>query len=447
MSEVRSPLVRSGVLEPGVRWRNWGRSAKAHPQFLAHAASAEEVQETIAFAREEGLTVKPIGAGHSFTAIGATNGVQLDISAIDGITNVVGNLVTLGAGTNLYQLPALLEPHGLALQNMGDIDRQTLAGATSTGTHGTGSNFGGLATRLRAATLVTAAGEILTVSETENADLLPAVALGLGALGVVVDLTVECVPAFLLHAVERPEPTEVVLAEWSERIGTNDHFEFYVWPHTDTALTKTNTRLPGDAPRHPLTPFSEWFDDEFMANGVYRGIVNLGRVVPAVTPPINRLAVKLSGNREFTDTSPEVFTTNRTVRFKEMEYALPVDAIPTAVAEVRALIADRGWKISFPIEVRSAAADDLWMSTATGRATGYIAVHRFFRENEREYFTEVEAIMRAHDGRPHWGKMHGRTADDLGPTYPRFDDFLAVRDRLDPDRLFANDYLTRVLGA
>lgn len=446
MSAVRSPLVRSGVLEPGVRWRNWGRSATARPRYLASAASPEEVQETIAFAREEGLTVKPIGAGHSFTSIAATDGVQLDISAIDGISNVDGTLVTLGAGTNLYQLPALLAPHGLALQNMGDIDRQTLAGATSTGTHGTGSAFGGLATRLRAATLVTAAGEVLSVSDTENAELLPAVVLGLGALGVVVDLTIDCVPAFLLHAVERPERTEVVLAEWSERIAEHDHFEFYVWPHSDTALTKTNTRLPGDAPRHPLGAFSGWFDDEFMANGVYRGIVNLGRIAPAVIPPINRLAVKLSGNREFTDHSPDVFTTNRTVRFREMEYALPVEAIPTAVAQVRALIADRGWKVSFPIEVRAAAADDLWLSTATGRATGYVAVHRFFRESDQEYFREVEAIMRAHDGRPHWGKMHNRTADDLRPTYPRFDDFLAVRDRLDPDRLFANEYLTRVLG-
>jgi FAD-linked oxidoreductase len=413
---------------------------------VATVASVDEVIETVAFARDEGLTVKPIGAGHSFTAIGATTGVQVDLSAIDGVLGVDGNRVTLGAGTNLYQLPALLQPHGLALANMGDIDRQTISGATSTGTHGTGSAFGGLATQIRAVTLVTAAGEVLKVSETENSELLPAAVLGLGALGVVVDLTIECVPTFVLHAVERPEPLETVLAEWSERIANHDHFEFYVWPHTETALTKTNTRLPADAPRHPLGAFSGWFDDEFMANGLYRGIVNLGHLAPGTIPPINRLAVKLSGNREFTDFSPNVFTTNRTVRFKEMEYAIPVEQVPAAVAEVRTLIADRGWNISFPIEVRASAADDLMLSTASGRATGYIAVHRFFREDEREYFGAVESIMRAHDGRPHWGKMNRRTADDLRPAYPRFDEFVAVRDRLDPDRVFANEYLTRVLG-
>jgi FAD-linked oxidoreductase len=340
-----------------------------------------------------------------------------------------------------------LAEHGLALANMGDIDRQTVAGATSTGTHGTGARFGGLATQLRAVTLVTASGKLLRVSATENPELLPAAVLGLGALGVLVDATIECVPAFVLHALERPEPVDTVLAEWSDRLADNDHFEFYVWPHTETALTKSNERLPYDALRHPLGAVKGWFDDEFMANGVYRAMVNLGRLAPSTIPPVNRLAVTLSGDREFTDFSQRVFTTNRTVRFREMEYAVPVDAVPDAVRAVRKLIADRGWRISFPIEVRAAAADDLWLSTASGRATGYIAVHRFFREDPTEYFREVEAIMRAHDGRPHWGKLHNRTAADLLPAYPRFDDFVAARDRLDPDRLFANDYLTRVLGA
>ena len=372
--------------------------------------------------------------------------MQLDISGIDGLLAVDGNRVTLGAGTNLYQLPALLEPHGLAMTNMGDIDRQTMAGATSTGTHGTGAAFGGLATQLRAVTLVTAAGDILRVNETENAELLPAAALGLGALGVLVDVTVECVPAFLLHAVERPEPTDAVLAEWPERIAESDHFEFYVWPHTETVLTKTNTRLPFDAPRHPLGRVRTWFDDDLMANGLYRGTLNLGRLAPSLIPPLNRLSVKLTGDREFTDASPEVFTTDRSVRFREMEYALPVDRIPAAVTAVRKLIADRGWRISFPIEVRASAADDLWLSTASGRATGYIAVHRYFREDPTVYFREVEAIMRDFEGRPHWGKMHERDAASLRTAYPRFDDFLAVRDRLDPGRLFANDYLRRVLG-
>lgn len=445
MTGLREPLA-SGMLRPGGQWRNWGRSQSSLPQFVANASSVDDVVETVCFAADRGLTLRPIGAGHSFTGLATTDGVLLDVSAVDGVLAVDGMLVTLGAGTHLYQLPALLAPYGLALQNMGDIDTQTMAGATSTGTHGTGASFGGLATRIRAATLVTATGDVLRVSATENAELLPAVKLGLGALGVLVDVTVECVPAFLLHSIERPEPTATVLAEWDERIATIDHFEFYVWPHSDTALTQTKTRMPADAPRHPLGKVTRWFEDRVMTNGLFSVTSNLGHAVPGLVAPINRLAVRLTGDREFTDYSPVVFTTKRSVRFREMEYAIPLERIPDAVADVRRLIVEKGWRISFPIEVRAAAADDLMLSTATGRATGYIAVHRFFKDDPTEYFREVEAIMRAYNGRPHWGKMNSRTEADLRPAYPRFDEFLAVRDRLDPDRLFANDYLKRVLG-
>ncbi|WP_374058851.1 D-arabinono-1,4-lactone oxidase [Salinibacterium sp. NSLL35] len=445
-AERRASSPTPASLSPGSVWRNWGRSERSRPEFAARPESVDEVIAAVHFARENGVTVKAWGAGHSFTSIAATDGVHLDVGALAGVLAVDGTHVTLGAGTHLFEFPALLEPLGLALANMGDIDRQTIAGAISTGTHGTGAQFGGIATDVRGVTLVTAAGEVLRINATENPELLPAAALGLGALGILVDVTLECVPTFLLHAVERPEPAATVLAEWLQRSAETDHFEFYVWPHTETALTKSNTRLPGDAPRHPLTKFSRWFDDEFMANGVFRAICAAGKTVPAIIPPINRLAVKLSGNREFTDVSSTVFVTDRTVRFREMEYALPIEAVPDAVRAIQKLIADRGWKVSFPIEVRSAAADSLLLSTASGRATGYVAVHRYWREDPAEYFREVEAIMMAHDGRPHWGKLHNRQAESLAAAYPGFNEFLSIRDRLDPGRVFANDYLRQVLG-
>jgi FAD-linked oxidoreductase len=434
------------VLEPGTRWRNWSRSQRANPAHVARPTSAEEVAAVLGEARARSLPVKAVGAGHSFTAIAATDGVQVDISAIDGVLGVEGTRVTLGAGTNLYQLPALLEPYGLALANMGDIDRQTLAGATSTGTHGTGARFGGLATQIRAATLVSADGSMLHVSESENAELLPAVRLGLGALGILVDLTIECVPAYLLHAVERPEPLDAVLEEWMQRATEPDHFEFYWFPHTVSALTKTNSRMPAGAPRAPQKRLAAWVDDELMSNGVYQLTCSLTSAVPALIPTVNRIADRAVAQRELTDHSHAVFTAPRRVRFREMEYALPVEAVPSAMREVKALIERRGWRISFPVEVRVAASDENWLSTAYGRRSGYIAVHRYFRDDPTEYFRAVEEIMMAFDGRPHWGKMHYRDADSLRSTYPHFDDFLAVRDRLDPDRLFRNDYLTRVLG-
>ena len=436
-------------LEPGRRWQNWGRVESAEPTYVARPTSVDEVVAVVKRARELGLPVKAVGAGHSFTGVAAAPGILLDLGGLDGLLDVDAKLrgVTLGAGTNLYQVPALLEPHGLAMENLGDIDRQTIAGATSTGTHGTGGAFRGLAAQLVSLTMVTADGSILRVSEAENAELLPAVRLGLGALGIVVDVTVQCVPAFVLHAVERPELLDDVLENYQERVETQDHFEFYWFPHTESVLTKTNTRLPADALRAPLGKTRRWFDDQLMANGLFTLTCSTGRLMPAAIPGINRLATNLTGNREFTDTSTSVFTTQRCVRFREMEYAIPREAIPRAVRDIRQLIADRGWRISFPIEVRAAAADGLWMSTASGRETGYIAVHRYWREDHHEYFRAVEDVMRGYGGRPHWGKVHYQDAESLAALYPKFADFVGVRDRLDPDRVFANPYLERVLGA
>jgi L-gulono-1,4-lactone dehydrogenase len=437
------------VTASGATWRNWSRTEAVRPLRVERPATADAVQRAVAVAGASGLRIKPVGSGHSFTGIAVAPGVQLDLTDLSGVidADVAAGRVTLAAGTRLYQLPAMLAPYGMAMPNMGDVDRQTIVGATSTGTHGTGLGFGGLATQIVAAKLVTGTGELITVSETERAELLPAVRVGLGALGVLVEVTLQLVPRFVLHAVERPEPLGDVLDGWPDRVRGADHFEFYWFPHTDTAMTKTNSRRSADAPRRPLGRVSRWVDDEFLANGVYRAICELGRVAPGTTPFFARQVDKVTGNREFTDFSPVVFTSHRAVRFREMEYAIPLEAVPDAVREVRALIERKGWSISFPIEVRAAASDDNWLSTAYGRETGYIAVHRYFREDPREYFTAVEEIMRDFGGRPHWGKMHTQTAETLRGLYPRFDDFVHVRDDLDPERRFANPYLDRVLGA
>jgi L-gulono-1,4-lactone dehydrogenase len=432
----------------GAMWRNWARTEAVRPHRVERPADAGAVQRAVRAAAASGLRAKPVGSGHSFTGIAVAPDVQLDLADLSGVieADAATGRITLGAGTPLHRLRHLLEPYGLAMANMGDIDRQTISGAISTGTHGTGLAFGGIATQVVAVTLVTGTGELLRVSETERPELLPAVRVGLGALGVLIDVTLQLVPRFVLRAEERPEPFALVLDEWMDRVRERDHFEFYWFPHTETALTKANTRLPGDAAREPLGRVSRWFGDELLANGVYRGICAVGRMAPGTTPYFARLVEKATGHRHFADLSPEVFTSHRAVRFREMEYAIPLEAIPEAVRDVRALIERKRWSISFPIEVRAAASDDNWLSTAFGRESGYIAVHRYFREDPREYFGAVEAVMRSYGGRPHWGKMHTQTADTLRDLYPRFDDFLRVRDELDPEGRFANPYLERVLG-
>lgn len=437
------------------RWQNWAHTESSRPTLEVRPRSTDMVIAAVERARETGHTVKPIGASHSFSGIGATDGVRLDFSRLRGLVSAdtQRDRVTLWAGTHLWELPGILEPLGLALENMGDIDRQTIAGATQTGTHGTGLAFGGLSTQIVGATLVTGTGEFITVSDTENPELLPAVALGLGALGVLVTVTVQCVPRYLLDVIEAPVAFDEVREGFVERSRAADHFEFYWFPHTKRARTKTNTRLPIDTSldaeangARPLGAVSRYVDEELANNLALGALAGFQRFVPRSTPNINRAIEGISSRRSYADESHRVYVTKRRVKFREMEYSVPLEAVPDVLAELRSMIERRDFRVSFPIEVRSAAADTLMLSTAHGRECGYIAVHRYWRDSDTAYFREAEAILAAHDGRPHWGKMHTRTARDLSVRYPRFGEFLAVRDRLDPDRVFSNPYLDRILG-
>ncbi len=430
------------------RWQNWARTESSHPALVIAPRSAEQIVLAVQRALETGRTVKPIGASHSFSGIGVTDGIRIDMHRMRGLVSADPSQgrVTLWGGTHLWELPAILAPLGLALPNMGDIDRQTVSGVTQTGTHGTGLALGGLATGVVGATIVTGAGEILTVGGQQNADLLPAVAQGLGALGVIVTLTLQCVPRYLLRAEEEPATLEETLDGFIERCRAVDHFEFFWFPHTPTVRTKTNTRLPLEHPRAPLGRTERFLDREVMNNGVLGASAALCAVIPGAAPLVSRVFASLSSRRGYTDESHRVYVTRRRVRFHEMEFGLPLEAVPEAVRELRAMFDRRDYRVAFPIEVRSAASDDLPLSTAYGRETGYVAVHRYWRDRDRGYFREAEAILAAHGGRPHWGKMHRQTAETLRPRYPEFDRFAAIRDRLDPDRVFANPYLSRVLG-
>lgn len=438
------------------RWQNWAKTESSHPVAVVRPQSVDQVVTAVQRARETGHPIKPIGASHSFTAIGATDGIRLDLSRMRGLVSAdtARGRVTLWAGTHLWELPAILNPLGLALENMGDVDRQTISGATQTGTHGTGLKLGGISTGIVGATLVTGTGEVLRISETEHAELLPAVALGLGALGVLVTVTIQCVPRYLLHAVESPAQLDDVLDSFVDRNRAVDHFEFYWFPHTSGARTKTNTRIPIDAEggleasgARPLGRVARYLDEEVMNNAMLGAVVGFQRLAPRTTPSINRTIETVSSSRDYCDESHNVYITRRRVHFREMEYSLPLEAVPTAMRELRELIDRRRFTVSFPIEVRAAAADGLMLSTAHGRESGYIAVHRYWRDRDTEYFREAEAVLAAHDGRPHWGKMHTRTAEQLRERYPRFDDFVQAREQLDPERVFSNPYLHRVLGA
>ncbi|MFC8244042.1 D-arabinono-1,4-lactone oxidase [Streptomyces chartreusis] len=431
-------------------WRNWGGNVAARPAREVAPASVEELAAAIRRAAEDGLKVKAAGSGHSFTSIAATDGVLIRPQLLTGIRHIdrEAGTVTVEAGTPLKRLNVALAREGLSLANMGDIMEQTVSGATSTGTHGTGRDSASIAAQIKALELVTADGSVLTCSEKgtdEERAVFAAARIGLGALGVVTAITFAVEPIFLLSAREEPMPFARVLAEFDELWTENEHFEFYWFPHTGSTNTKRNNRSAG--PEKPVGQLAGWFEDELLSNGVFQVAQWVGRAVPATIPAIAQVSSKALSARTYTDIPYKVFTSPRRVRFVEMEYAVPREAVVETLRELKAMIERSGLRVSFPVEVRTAPADDITLSTASGRDSAYIAVHMVKGTPFQRYFTSAERIFTAHEGRPHWGKIHTRDAEYFAGVYPRFEEFTALRDRLDPDRLFQNDYLRRVLGA
>lgn len=453
ISSRASDVARS----PQQPWTTWGGSASCSPAHRFAARSVDDVVTVVRRARTLGLTVRAVGAGHSFSPVATTDGVMLSLDALDHVDRPVrlpapeGRVtheVRVGAGIRLHALNDALASHGLALSNLGDIDRQSVAGAISTGTHGTGGNSGtgaGLAAQVRAVEVVVADGSVVRASRHENTELFEAARLGLGALGILVAVTVGAEPAYVLEAREEPWPLERALEAVADgSFLASDHAELYWFPHTRTALTKRNARRALDDA--PVDALRGWVDDELLSNGVFELTNRLAHAAPAAIPAINRVSARALGARRFTAPSYEVFVSQRRVRFVESEWAVPLDTIGDVLRDVQDWFARTDERVSFPVEVRFARADDVWLSTSYGRPTAYVAVHQFWRTNASRYFAAVQEIASAYDGRPHWGKIHTLGAERLRGLYPRFDDFLAVRDCVDPDGVFTNRYLERVLG-
>jgi L-gulonolactone oxidase len=334
-------------------WHNWAGTETASPYRYATPRSVDELSALVSEAAKRGLRVKAVGAAHSFTGVAVTDGILVSLDNLSGIESVTlddraGALVTVFAGTRLYELNEQLWHRGLAMINLGDIDVQSVAGALSTGTHGTGARFGGLATQVRALQVVLADGSIVECSPAENPDLFEAARLGLGAVGIISKVTLQCVAHFVIHAVEAPGSLDSTLDRLDhDRTGV-DHFEFYWFPHTRRVLTKRNTRLPGDTPISPLHPLRAYVDDEVLTNVVFEGINRVATLAPSAIPKINQLSCRVLGTREYTDRSYRVFASQRRVKFREMEYAVPVEALPDALAAIDSWVENSGFTVAFP---------------------------------------------------------------------------------------------------
>jgi FAD-linked oxidoreductase len=416
------------------------------PATVVRPTTLDELRIAVERAREDGLTVRAAASGHSFTDIACTDGCMLRLERMNSVldSDPASGLVKVEAGISLHRLSEELDRRGLALENMGDIDVQTLAGAISTGTHGTGARFGNMSTLVEAMEVVLADGRVLECSRQSDADLLKALRVGVGSLGVIATVTLRCVPAFTLNRLDHSLALAETLERLDDLVDSNDHFELYTWPHSETALLRETLR--SDAPPRPSGRLGEYLQEVLLENRLMGLGARLGRRFPSQIPSLNRLVSRLLGSSRKVDRSHRVFASKRFVRFTEMEYAIPRSAGPEALGRVLGVIEQRGFAVGFPIEMRFVAPDDAYLSPASGRETCYIAVHMFQGMEWYPYFRAVEAIMESYDGRPHWGKRHFQSAATLAPRYPDWDRFQAARARLDPEGLFRNEYTDRVLG-
>jgi L-gulonolactone oxidase len=451
MSEPNDPHKRA------VNWRNWAGDERCRPAAVEIPGSIEEISEVIARAVAREDRVRVAGAGHSFSDVALTDGSQLRLERLTRVLDIdrSSGLVRVQGGITIRELNARLAAHELALENLGDVDSQSIAGAISTATHGTGAGLRNLSAQVAELTLVLADGSTLCCAEDIDSEVFRAARVGLGALGVIAEVTLRCVPAFTLRGVHAPMPLGDTLERFEELALGNDHFEFFVFPHAEVALTRTNNRT--EEPPRPRGRVGAYANDVLLTNHAFELLCRAGRRFPRRIPQINRLVTRLAGAATRVDRSDRIFASPRLVRFTEMEYALAREHTPEAVRRVMALvpargfavpfpIEQRGFAVPFPIEVRTVAPDDALLSTAAGRDSGFVAVHMYRGMAWEPYFRAVEAIMDELDGRPHWGKRHFQTAATLRPRYPDWDRFQAVRARLDPEERFANAWTDRILG-
>ncbi len=432
--------------ETNGEWANWAGDQRCRPARVVRPADREELAEAVAAATAAGQRVRVAGSGHSFTETALTDGVMLQVEALRGVLDAdpPSGLVRVGGGTVLAELNEELAHLGLAMENLGDIDRQTISGAISTGTHGTGARLRNISAQVEGLELVLADGSVHHLSAATDPELMRAARVGVGALGAVSAVTLRCVPAFTLLRVDSPHPREEVLDTFAERATAHEHFELFTFPYDDSALVLERNRTA--EPPRPRGRGAAYLNDVVLENWALGLLAGTGKALPRTIPALSRLAGRLASGSRTSDRSDRVFANERRVRFTEMEYGVPREHGPEAVRRVIEWVRSHEYPVFFPIEMRVAAADDAFLSPSHERNTAYIAVHQYRGMEWRPYFEAVEKIMDDYGGRPHWGKRHFQTAATLAPRYPAWEQFQRARDALDPGRTFANEYTDRVLG-
>lgn len=424
--------------------QNWSGLLKWEPYKIFKPSSADEIKTIVTQAIHENKKVRVIGSGHSFTKLCPTDDYMISLDEYQGIISVDKEKLqaTVKAGSKLKYLNGLLADHGLASPNMGDIDVQSIAGAISTGTHGTGINLGNLSTQVVAMKFINGLGEEVYCSEEENRELFKAAQVSLGTLGIITEVTLQCIPSYNLELIIERQSLDDILSRYDELNRKNRNFEFFWFPNTPYVMTKTSNVTEAPADKYS---WSNAFHEKVTETYAFKLMCELSRMFPSATNRLSNMGGKSITKNRKVNASHKVFSTPRTIRFNEMEYNIPAEAYLDAKKDLVKWVNKNNRTVVFPIENRFVQKDDIYMSPAYERESAYIAVHRYSKSDFREYFTAIEEIFKAYDGRPHWGKMHTLSHQDIQERYPEFDTFKKHRKEQDPNGLYLNPYLEKLL--
>lgn len=421
---------------PGTQIKNWSGNLSFRPKQIASPSSVDEIVALVEKARDEGKSIRVYGAKHSWTPLIPTDDVLMHLDNWQGVERVDKETMTatVRAGTRLHRLGEELYSSGVSMANLGDIATQSIAGALLTGTHGTGQQLGILASQLVGVQIVTAKGDVLDWNEQDHPDEMNAVRVSLGALGIVVKMTLKVQPAYKLHAKQYRLAIPDLEAGLDTLLADNRHFEFFWFPRTESVVAKT-LNITEEADRS-----SSIIDDALERHGLEL-VWAVGRRVPSLGPGLNKMLMKFISEDTLGEVNwaHKVFPSPRETRFNEMEYNIPAEHWRSCFDELRAMYED--FDVFFPVESRWAKGDKIWLSPAHERDSAYIAVHQLMGSPYKSEFAKLEAIFRKYDGRPHWGKLNTMTREQARTLYPRFDDFAELRQALDPGGMFLNKYL------
>jgi FAD-linked oxidoreductase len=420
--------------------QNWSQTFRSTPEKVLYPSSIEEVVHIIQEANKEKKKVRVIGAGHSFTKLAESKEwlISLDyLSGIESINEEEGT-ATILAGTRLKVIGEELGKKGYAQKNLGDINVQSIAGAISTGTHGTGKIFGNISSQVEELTIVTGTGEIVTISKDHPHFYASLVSLGM--LGIIVKVKIKIIQSPIYHYKSWKMKYVQLEQEMDQLIDENRHFEIYLFPYSDTVQIKT-MNITTDAPQSLKTLHLK---NLFLENYVLYVLSTISKWIPRTSRSISKLSAWGVGKADIRAYSYQLFATPRLVRFREMEYCIPRKFLKDALREIRATIEINKYNVHFPLEVRTVKADSIWLSPSYKRESAYIAFHMYKGMEYEKYFHDMEELMKKYEGRPHWGKMHNRKKEDLLGLYPKLQDFLKIREEYDPNNIFINDYLHEI---